>query len=273
METCIQQRLESALGVSVPIFALRHFSEQTILPKSTIISTIEAEKPLLCDISGHDLATIQSITDGASKIIWLTNNDVLRAKKPDSAPVSGLSRAVMLEKPALQFCVLAVDDFNQDQDSTARNSCVVLDDIKSGDMPDMEYIQRNGTLHVARWDPDEKLNEEFALKQNKDTVEVSLKTAGPCRLSIWHPGQIDSIHFVKDDSKSLLPSDYVELQVKCVGMNAKVGSKYLLKKMQSLEDLGSLRSGRQGRHQCDMFLRMHGYHHLCWQTGTRPGSR
>jgi hypothetical protein len=207
---------------------LTQISEQAIPSKSTIISTIEAEKALLRDASESELASIQKITDSASKIIWLTNNDTLRADNPDYAPVSGLSRAVMLEQPALQFCVLAIDDSKQGQDCTARNIGVILDEIESGEMPDMEYIQRNGTLHVARWEPEEKLNEGFALRQNKDTIEVPLGEADACQLSIQHPGQFDSIHFVKDDSPDFLPSDHVEIQVKCVGMNAKVSFKYFL---------------------------------------------
>jgi hypothetical protein len=244
LEICVQQRLESALGISVPIVGLTQVLEQPIPSKPTIISTIEAEKPLLRDVSESDLASIQKITDSASNIIWLTSNDALRADNPDCAPVSGLSRAVMLEQPALQFCVLAVDDSKQDQDCTTHNIGVILDDIKSGDMPDMEYIQSKGTLHVARWEPEEKLNEDFALRQNKGTIEVPLKKAGVCRLSIRHPGQFDSIHFVKDESKDLLPTDHVEIHVKCFGMNAKVCFRYSFKNTHSLDVSGSICSGR-----------------------------
>jgi hypothetical protein len=202
----------------------------------------------LRDASESELATIQKITDSASKIIWLTSNDALSADNPDTAPVSGLSRAVMLEQPALQFCVLAIDNSKQDNDCTARNIGIILDDMKSHAMPDMEYIQRKGTLHVARWEPEETLNEDFALRQNKDTIGLPLGEAGACRLSIRHPGQFDSIHFVKDDSAQSLPSDHVEVHVKCVGMNAKVCSKYLLQELRSPKLSGSVRSRWQSRH-------------------------
>ena len=55
------------------------------------------------------------------------------------------------------------------------------------------------------------------------TTIVSLYSVGSCELNIKHVGQMDTLHLVKTsrDSKPLLP-DYIEVHMKCVGLNAKV---------------------------------------------------
>ena len=62
----------------------------------------------------------------------------------------------------------------------------------------------------------------FRLKQNGETIDSTLEAAGRCELSIKQPGQMDTIHFVKKDYRDTLRADRVGIQVKSVGMNAKV---------------------------------------------------
>ena len=163
------------------------------------------------------------ITDTASKIMWITNADLLTGTRPDFAPVLGLSRALMLEQPSIRFSVFDVDDISQDIGITARNISKAMQQLIEEVDPDYELAQKKGVVHVLRWEPEEPLNLHFRLKQNREIVNLTLEATGRCELSIKQPGQMDTVHFVKKDYESTLLADHVEIQVKSVGMNAKVG--------------------------------------------------
>ena len=88
--------------------------------------------------------------------------------------------------------------------------------------PDLEIAQKGGVVHTLRREPEEPLHEIFRLKQNGGTIDMTLDTAGLCELSTKQPGQLDTIHFVRKVFEDKLRDDHVEIQVKSVGINAKV---------------------------------------------------
>ena len=61
-----------------------------------VISTLEAEEPLLATISEQDMRLVMFMTDKASKIVWISNADVMSGTRPDFAPALGLLRALIL---------------------------------------------------------------------------------------------------------------------------------------------------------------------------------
>ena len=222
MDTKIQAVLKSYFGHIVSVVVLSQISTTLLPAQSIVVSTIEAEQPLLNTISEQDMTMVKIITDNASKIIWVTNADLLSGTRPDFAPVLGLSRALMLEQPSVQFSVFDVDCVSTNLDTTARNVNGIVQQLIDDTDPDFEFAQRNGVLHTLRWEPEEPLNAQFRLKQNDETVDVALEEAGRCELSIEQPGQMDTIHFIKNEYEDTLQADHIEIQVKSVGMNAKV---------------------------------------------------
>ena len=222
LDTKIQSLLEAYFGHTIPIIGLPHVSETTLFARSIVISTGEAEEPLLATISEQDMSLVKVMTDNASKIVWITNADVMSGTRPDFAPVLGLSRALMLEQPSVQFAVFDVDDASPDLGATAKNICNTVQQLMEKPDPDFEFAQKGGVVHSLRWEPEEPLNATFRLKQNGETIDSTLEAAGRCELSIKQPGQLDTIHFVKKGYRETLPADHVEIQVKSVGMNAKV---------------------------------------------------
>ncbi|RAH64472.1 type I polyketide synthase [Aspergillus aculeatinus CBS 121060] len=225
----LQKTLQGHFGTVVDIIGLSQVSPATVPDRSFVVSTLEQQQPLLTTINEHELAQLQSITDRVAKIVWIVNGGFIGGEKPDFAPVLGLSRALMLEQPSLQFAVLDMGDETSSTSSSAaasadtlRNVVHVLDRLIHDPEPDFEFAQRDGVLHISRWEPDERLNETFRLKQNRDTVDLSLSTARGCKLGIKDPGQMDTIHFVQEEHHpTALHPDYVEISVKSVGMNAK----------------------------------------------------
>ncbi|OJJ74373.1 hypothetical protein ASPBRDRAFT_193095 [Aspergillus brasiliensis CBS 101740] len=217
----LQKALQEHLGSAVSIIGLSQISPATVPDRSFVISTLEQQQPFLACMDEHEMAQLRYITDRVAKIVWLVNGGFIDGEKPDFAPVLGLSRALMLEQPSLQFAVLDVDDKSASSASTLQNTMDVFDRLINEPEPDFEFAQRRGVLHISRWEPDERLNETFRLKQNQETIDLPLEVAGRCRLDIKDPGHMDTIHFVQEEYSAPLHPDCVEVSVKSVGMNAK----------------------------------------------------
>ncbi|KAK1145272.1 Type I Iterative Polyketide synthase (PKS) [Aspergillus melleus] len=217
----LQKLLQGHLGSTVNIVSLSQVSPETVPDRSIVISTLEQQEPFLSVIDEQEMMRLKSITDRVAKIIWIVNGGFITGERPDFAPVLGLSRALMLEQPFVQFAVLDVDDSSASSLDILQNVASILDQLIHEPEPDFEFAQRDGVLHISRWEPDERLNESFRLKQNEETIDLPLATTGRCELSIKNPGQMDTIHFVQKEYPAALHPDEVEIQVKSVGMNAK----------------------------------------------------
>lgn len=222
LDACIQSALHASFGHTVQVIGLPQISAKTLLARSVVISTIEAEQPLLNTVTEQDMNLVKFITDTASTIIWITNADLLSGTRPDFALVLGLSRALMLEQPSLRFAVFDVDNVSKELEIAARNVCRALQQLIENENTDFELAQKRGVVHTSRWEPERALNTLFKFKQNEETTDMMLEAAGRCELSTKQSGQMDTIHFMKKEYRDTLPADHVEIQVKSVGMNAKV---------------------------------------------------
>ncbi|KAJ5715138.1 Acyl transferase/acyl hydrolase/lysophospholipase [Penicillium malachiteum] len=217
----LQSMFEEHWGSVINIVDLSQVSLATVPDRSLVISTLEQQQPLLKSIDECEMKQLKSVTERVAKIVWVVNGGLIEREKPDFAPVLGLSRALMLEQPSLQFAVLDVDEKSGPCSETLENIINVSNRLIYESEPDFEFAQRDGVLHISRWEPDERLNETFRLKQDKETIDLPLEVFGRCELSIKDPGQMDTIHFVQKDFSAPLHPDYVEISVKSVGMNAK----------------------------------------------------
>jgi hypothetical protein len=225
LDTKIKESLELYFGFQIPVLGLAQLNTAALPSRSVVISTLEAHQPLLSTMSSDEMALVKIITDSASKILWLTNGDLLSGSRPDFAPVLGLSRSLMLEQPSLQFAVFDIDDTCSSFDTTAQNVGNIVHQLIHDSSPDSEFAQKGGVIHVVRLGPEEHLNAQFRLKQDEEPIDIPVGDAGRCELNIKHPGQMDTIRFVKKAWKDALGPEEVEIQVKSVGMNAKVSGK------------------------------------------------
>ena len=196
-------------------------SGETIPRGSIAIVTSELTKSLLANVDDAQLAQVKAITNNASTIIWITSSALLDCHNPDMALVNGLSRAIMLEQPSLNFFTLDVDGTTQ-LHITADHIVDILMQANDGSVCDYEYVERQGVIHVSRFMPDETLNETFRQKQKAQPVEMTLQEARPSQLSIQNVGQLDTICFQQDFDQKPLDPESVEIEVRSFGLNAKV---------------------------------------------------
>jgi len=193
-------------------------------PNVTIIVTVECQQHILSNLTSNGLSGIQKAVQVAGTLVWLTSEAMMEASKPLSALALGLSRALMLEQPALRFYVIDVeaDDSHSGVQQTCHNIQSVLENGSCGKGHDFELIQRNGILWSSRLVPDEKYNCHFQSKQQNGTETAPPSQIGKFELICSQTGQIDSLHVRALSPNSELKSGFVEVRTKAVGLNFKV---------------------------------------------------
>ncbi|KAI9653143.1 MAG: hypothetical protein M1821_007683 [Bathelium mastoideum] len=218
----IQIDLEEKHGIQAVPLCLSQVTSETLLPHSKVISILELWQPLLAELHEKDNSRLKILTDNASSILWITGGDLVNGRNPNLSLVLGLSRAVMLEQPSIQFSVLDVDDVVQGAQPDLTNLGAILKYLDEDADPDLEFMQVGGILHSSRWAPESTLGDLFLSKQNETKHDLELQKSGRCRLSITHRGQLDGIHFAPFSVPAeKLPAGYIEIRVEAVGMNAK----------------------------------------------------
>ena len=233
MNAALQRILSTSLGQDVSRITLQQVSPATVPPSCIVVSTIELETPLLDRITDTELSHLKTVTDNAALILWITGGGLLNAQRPEFALVLGLSRALLLEQPSLKFLVLDIEPIESDWESTLENALYLLNRATVDPKVEYELLQHNGVLYSSRFVPEKAMNKRFCERRNADSVQLSLGDASYCQLSIQTPGKLDTLHFVQQtfDPNTIMP-DYVEVTVKCIGLNAKVslGSEILAHK-------------------------------------------
>lgn len=222
LDDALAQYLSHIFNRPVRRALLGELCEGTITPKTLVISAIELNRPVLASLTAEEMVSIKHITDTALNLLWLTAGDALNGTRPDFALMSGLSRALMLEQPSLHITMLDLD-VTLPTPQTLKNIAAVLRQSLDSAVPDCEYVLKNGTLHISRMLPEENMNQTFREKQDEIPRLIPLKDASPARLSIGTVGQFDTLTFRQEttDESPLAPGT-VEIEVKSVGLNAKV---------------------------------------------------
>ncbi|KAM0805745.1 KR domain-containing protein [Usnea florida] len=127
------------------------------------------------------------------------------------------------EQPSTELIAFDVDDFVSNPNKVASHIVDVLDQSLHNPAPENEYIYRHGIVHVSCLMADEELNRDFRQGWRATRITTTWEQASRCQLAIDLMGQLDTIHSEQAPApKSQLRADFVEVQVKSVGLNAKL---------------------------------------------------
>lgn len=218
---------------SIKEYTLSELEAAEIPQRSIVISCLEIKKAFLPVMSPKEMDLLRRVTDKTADLLWLTGAAMLEGRNPDLTLASGLSRALMLEQPALRFAILDMDISADDVSSNDHTQVhrFVKQALLDSDIPDdKEFVQRNGLLHVSRFVPDNGLNSHFSQRRHQIPVATTLEEASPARLAIGKVGLMDTIYFQQEsEPKSSPPAGFVDIDVKAVSLNAKVCQSTLLR--------------------------------------------
>lgn len=218
-------KLSEHLNQHVQRVSLMKLTANLITPRTSVICTIELHKPFLATMSVTEMNSLKIMTDNATNILWITGGGQLDALRPELAMVSGFSRSLILEQPALRFFTFDIDDPEANQGKSVANILATIEELHSNNIPDSETIEKEGIAYTSRFVPEEEMNEKFRLKQAGKATLKLLGQTKPARLTIKSLGQFDTLAFKQDaPNLSELKADLVEVNVKSVGLNAKVSN-------------------------------------------------
>ncbi|KAF3095918.1 hypothetical protein TWF569_001295 [Orbilia oligospora] len=217
----IAKEIKHTIGTKPIRVSFNEVSAELIPQGSTVISLVEVQSTVLGNTTECELNIIKTLTNQASSLIWVTNGNLLKGERPDHSLAFGLARAVMTEQPSLRFFAYDIDNINTEPSKSARNIVSLIKRTSPG-LADFEFIEKEGTVHVSRFMPDNSLNRAFRQNQEAETVKMPLAVVqkAHAQLSIKNPGNFNTLFFNQIHLPELKPHE-VQISVKCVGLNAK----------------------------------------------------
>ena len=192
-------------------------------PGTSVICTVELYEPMLTTLTESEMSSMKIITDQAAYVLWVHGGGNMDAECHDLAMVTGFARSLVLEQPSLRLFTHNIDDPYADPEASITNIFRMLDDMHSEDCLDLEVVEKRGVPFTQRFVPEEGLDETFRQKQGNNFAVKRLGENKPVRLTIQSIGQLDTLAFKPETSgDDGLKAGFVEVDVKSVGLNAKV---------------------------------------------------
>ena len=219
----IKEYLQSMDGISsIKSYSLHDISLAESLDGSIVISLLEKREAFLPHMSIEDMQVLQQITKNASQLVWITGSAAI---DPSLSLSSGLSRALALEQPALDFIVCDIGILKSDGVISWENEVcqwIAARVCQYAVNDDKEFYIKDGLLHISRFVPADDLNIRFRQRTEGSLMNSTLEQASPARLAILRVGLMDTIHFRQEQElSSMPPAGFVDVDVKAVSLNVK----------------------------------------------------
>ncbi|EKG12367.1 Beta-ketoacyl synthase [Macrophomina phaseolina MS6] len=211
-------------GYEIDILRWDIFTEQDVKGKYCI-TLAEWEKPLLATISDVDWVRLRTLILSAGGTLWVTGGAAMDCPRPHRALMVGLSRAIRNENAGVTLATLDIEPA-ESADVIASSSAIleVAVNHSRGDSADHEYAARGGTVYIPRVEKSPAVDASLRRYEAKgEPEEVSFRECGrPLKLTIKTPGLLDTFRWEEDEQYyAPLPEDWVEIEVKAVGLNFK----------------------------------------------------
>ncbi|PGH05127.1 hypothetical protein AJ79_06875 [Helicocarpus griseus UAMH5409] len=221
LRSTLINKLESITGITPATGQLTEIDMQGRL----CIFLGELDNPLLSNMTPDLFSAIQRLVSNSSGILWVIRQRT--SGSPESSMAIGLARTLRSET-AMQFATLELEE-GQDK-SAAANADAIIKVSKAvfGTHPssgpgDMEYVVRNGLLSVPRVTVDSDMNKYVYEDSHRKSPELQPFQQKDRRMMIAmeHPGTLDSFYFTDELSETEVPGDYIEVEVRFIGLNFK----------------------------------------------------
>ncbi|KAI1174465.1 hypothetical protein F4777DRAFT_579896 [Nemania sp. FL0916] len=183
----------------------------------------ELFKPVLTTIDGAQWDALKRLVSSGLPLLWVTKGaQHHRVTDPDRALVHGLFRVARREDPTAKLTVLDVESENGP--ATAWSVKHVLELLwQGGDNLETEYAERAGMLHAQRVVPDEAVN-AFRRAEERGLEPVTKgfhETDVQVRIHGERVGTLDLSWCEEEQTEAELEPDFVEVEVKTIGVNFK----------------------------------------------------
>jgi NADPH:quinone reductase-like Zn-dependent oxidoreductase len=188
----------------------------------------ELNEPLLANLNPEGFASIQQLFTTAKGILWVVQGAYQESDFPNGNMATGLARTIRSETE-LKFATVDLDSRRTSSVPDASEVITkafrsIFSPFSSGDDCEMEFMERNGILHIPKVVVDDEMNNFIhqQFHESKPELQPFFQTDRPLKMKIGSPGLLDTLHFIDDYTlSSTLPEGHVEIEVKAVGLNFK----------------------------------------------------
>lgn len=197
----------------------------------SVISLLDYDVPFFEGLSKGNFELVKDILLHSKDALWVTRSDPAELPgHPAKRMISGVMRCVKMEDSSrllheLHLSRVLTDSVESTSDTICKRLCTIWDAAESGDsIEEMETEEREGYFHIPRHMPYKELNDSLAFATQKASVTAKIgsliQDGRPLKLTIGHPGMLDSLHFVDDDEALQPLGEYdVEVTVKSCALN------------------------------------------------------
>ncbi|KAK2598024.1 hypothetical protein QQS21_005861 [Conoideocrella luteorostrata] len=195
------------------------------LSEKVCIVAVEAENPLLYDMSSHDFESVKHLILHCSSCLWLTKGAAENSENPESSLITGLARSIRGENPSARLATLDLDPASAIANNATCETILETLTVITADMNrDWEFAVRSGMLRVPRLFVDQEATGVLDSKTAIRTTEIApfgLNNRA-LALEITNRSALDGIQFGDcNEYYSPLGEFEVEIQVKAIGVNYK----------------------------------------------------
>ncbi|KAJ4346445.1 uncharacterized protein N0V89_010374 [Didymosphaeria variabile] len=187
----------------------------------------EIDQPVLSTLDQETFEALKKLLTTIQGMLWVVKGAYQNAQNPDANMIAGFSRTLRSEGTLMNFVTLDLDgEMVLPQADAVKTILKVLQASlgvnRQGE--ETEFMERRGSLLTPRIINDQDMN-EYVHQQVQPSATAPahfMDAERPLRAFIATPGALDTIHFEDDQiSRTPLPEDQVEIQVKAVGINVR----------------------------------------------------
>lgn len=202
-----------------------HIGDNQHIADQDVVSTIELEDSYFDEISAADYHTFMAyLSSLKTGMLWLTRSAQVKSVDPRFGLTVGLARTIRSEL-ALDFSTIELQKLDSRTAEAILGIFQKFQARKSSSDPEFNVepefvVDDDGVILIGR----------YHWAQSNKELDVDVEEGHhPSRLVIGRYGLINSLQWVQFDPPALQP-DHVELDVRCVGLNFRVGTSINLPK-------------------------------------------
>ncbi|KAK6812394.1 hypothetical protein RU639_011774 [Aspergillus parasiticus] len=197
----------------------------------SVISLLDYEAPFFEDLPKEDFEYAKQLLLHSRELLWVTRSDPEETPgHPAKRIISGIMRCVKMEDSSrmlyeLHLSRLLDNDVKSTSDAVCRRLCTIWDAATDENtVEEMETEEREGCFHIPRHMPYKAMNDSLACEAQQTALEPKIgnlfQHGRPLRLTIGHPGMLNTLHFVDDDAAlQPLREQEVEIEVKACALD------------------------------------------------------
>lgn len=231
---CAHSKLATALrttkhcqGAHIEALTLDDVHKQGVPKDSLVVFSLDmVTDSVLASMTEDTMKGLQTVFESAGYVVWVTDSETRSPSKSELGLAMGFFRTMRLEYSSTKFAVMDVDNLSSSSQEqiTRALDCVMAEMLKQNPSGDDEWLLRNGVLHISRLESDTQRSRTYECKTMQQAVRTELKDMrNSIQLDIKQAGNFSTLTWQEHlGAAQELQENEVEVEVKAVGMNAKV---------------------------------------------------